>query len=423
MTYSEAVDYLKAASAKGSILGLERIEKLLELMGVPQKKVKIIHVSGTNGKGSFGAMLTSILRASGLKTGGFSSPAITKPTDSFRINCEEISEEEFASVIGYTADICETMQDKPTEFEILTAAAYELFSRQKCDVAVVECGMGGDLDSTNVINAPLLSVITNVQLDHCGFLGDTVAEIACHKSGIIKKNRPVYFGGKSNEALEIIRRKAISSGSELFTADYTDISAVQFTMSGLNFCFKGRKLNIPLLGTYQLENAVNVLMCVEILRKNGIDISDEAVKNGLAHTAWHGRFEILNREPLVIFDGSHNPDGISFAADSFRRYFGINKAAILIGVMADKEYYLYADMLGEFIDCVFTVKPDNPRALDPAVLAKVFSEKGLHAKSFSSLPEGVDIAFNYAKQKNIPLIALGSLYMYREFTDELKKLI
>ena len=423
MTYTEALDYLKAASAKGSVLGLERITELLKRMGYPQNKTHIIHVSGTNGKGSFGAMITSILRSAGYVTGSFSSPAITEVTDSFRINGKEISHEEFASLIGNISDICEKMDDKPTEFEILTAAAYKLFANKKCDIAVVECGMGGDLDSTNVIDFPVLSVITNVQLDHCGFLGNTIAEIAAHKSGIIKKHRPVYFGGNSTEALEIIRKQAEKLEAPLYIHDESDISAVRFSMSGMNLCWHDIKMNVQLLGTYQLDNVVNVLNCIEILRKIGIPINDLAVRKGLAEAKWHGRFEILSHEPLIIFDGSHNPDGISFAADSIERYFGINKIALLIGVMADKEYTLYSDMLGQYIDCVFAVKPDNPRALDADILAETFSKNGIRSQGFASLKDGVQAAYNYAKNKNIPLIALGSLYMYREFTEELQQLL
>ncbi len=422
MTYEEALGYMKKASAKGSVLGLERITELLRLMGDPQDKVNIIHVSGTNGKGSFGAMLTSILRATGYVTGSFSSPAITEVTDSFRINGIEISHDEFASLIGYIAEICKKMNDQPTEFEILTAAAYELFVRRHCDVAVVECGMGGDLDSTNVVASPMLSVITNVQSDHCAFLGNTISEIASHKSGIIKKHRPVYFGGDSAEALEIIRRQAEKMESKLYVHDISGFSSVRFSLSGLEFNWYGQKLSVPLLGTYQLNNVVNVLNCVEIIRNIGLGINDLAIKIGLAETKWHGRFEILSREPLIIFDGSHNPDGINCAADSIGRYFGINKIALLIGVMADKEYGLYADMLGQYIDCVFAVKPDNPRALGADILADTFTKKGIRSQGFANLPDGVRTAYNYAKNKNIPLIALGSLYMYREFTSELSKL-
>ena len=178
MNYTEALGYMKKAAERGSVLGLSRITELLRRMGDPQDKVKTVHIAGTNGKGSFGAMLTSVLTSAGYTVGGFSSPAITKVTDSFRINGAEISEQDFADLIGGIAPICESMDEKPTEFEVLTAAAFQLFADRGCDMALVECGMGGDLDSTNVIKAPVLSVITNVQKDHSAFLGDTIAEIA-----------------------------------------------------------------------------------------------------------------------------------------------------------------------------------------------------------------------------------------------------
>ena len=417
MTYSEAKECLKAASARGSILGLDRVKELLRLLGDPQEKVQIVHISGTNGKGSFGAMLTSVLCESGLKTGGFSSPAITDVTDSYRINCNEITKERFADIIGIIAPVCERMEEKPTEFEILAAAAYVLFTEEKCDIAVVECGMGGDTDATNVMTAPVLSVITNVQSDHCGFLGNTIAEIASHKAGIIKPNRPVYFGGDNEEALKVIKAKAQEMNVPLTLADRTYATDARYSLDGIEFNWKGKPLKTPLCGSYQLDNTVNVLICVDLLRKLGFEISDDALKNGLLKTKWHGRFEILRREPLVIFDGAHNPDGIRFAADTISRYFK-DKVTILIGVMADKEYGLYADMLGKYIDKAFTVKPDNPRSLDSKALADVFTAKGINAESFEVLADGVKSAYSYAKEKNIPLIALGSLYMYREFTEQ-----
>ena len=224
MNFEEALGYLKKAAERGSILGLSRITELLRLMGDPQEKVRTVHIAGTNGKGSFGAMLTSVLKSAGYKVGGFSSPAITKVTDSFRIDGAELPEEEFAELIGDIAPICESMDEKPTEFEVLTAAAFELFVRKGCDIALVECGMGGDLDSTNVIKAPVLSVITNVQKDHAAFLGNTIAEIASHKCGIIKQGRPVYFGGDSEEACEIAADTAEKMGAELFLPDYSQFS-------------------------------------------------------------------------------------------------------------------------------------------------------------------------------------------------------
>lgn len=422
MTYNEAKEYLKAASAKGSILGLERVVELLHLMGDPQEKMKVIHVAGTNGKGSFGAMMTSVLREAGYKTGGFSSPAITDITDSYRINGTEISQEKFTELIGWAAELCEKMDEKPTEFEIMAAAAYELFYREGCDIAVIECGMGGDTDATNVVNKPVLSVITNVQSDHCKFLGNTIAEIAAHKAGIIKEGCPVFFGGDDAEAFEVVSAKAREVGAPFRFMDYSDVSGVRFSLDGMEFDYKDKLYKVPLLGVYQLNNALNVIFCSEILTKKGYNIDYGDIRRGLAKTEWHGRFEMLRRDPYVIFDGAHNPDGIRFASESIERYFGRKKVAMLIGVMADKDYRLYSEMLGNHAAKVFTVKPDNPRALDSASLAKVFSEKNISAESFDVLADGVKSAYEYAKSRNIPLIALGSLYMYREFNEVLRSL-
>ena len=421
MNFTEALDYLKKAAERGSVLGLSRITELLRLLGDPQDKVRTVHIAGTNGKGSFGAMLTSVLKSAGYRVGGFSSPALTGVTDSFRIGGDEISGEEFAELIGDIAPVCESMAEKPTEFEVLTAAAFELFVRKKCDIALVECGMGGDLDSTNVIKAPVLSVITNVQKDHAAFLGDTVAEIASHKSGIIKPGRPVYFGGDSEEACEIVMDTAEKMGAELFLPDYSQFSwsDESCTINGTDIAYKGEKLHIPLLGTYQCENAVNVLSCVEILKREGWDIPASAVREGLENVKWHGRFEVMHREPLIIYDGAHNPDGIRCAADSIRRYFD-KRVILLIGVMADKEYGLYADMLEGLADTVFTVTPDNLRSLDSTVLAEAFREKGIRAVPYKVYSEGVRAAFACAAEKKLPLIALGTLYMYKQFSEELE---
>lgn len=419
MTYQEAKEYLGAASARGSILGLERVEELLHLMGDPQEKVRIIHVAGTNGKGSFGAMMSSVLFEAGYKTGWFSSPSITDTTDCYRINGTEITQERLAELIGDIAVYCEKMAEKPTEFEIMAAAAYELFVREGCDIAIVECGMGGDTDATNVITKPLVSVITNVQCDHCGFLGDTIAEIASHKAGIIKAGCPVYFGGDDPEAFEVISARAQKLGAPFRFMDYSHVSGVRYSMEGLEFTYREKFFKVLLLGTYQLNNALNVLFCTEILVKQGLRIDYGDVRRGLLGTEWHGRFEVLRREPYVIFEGAHNPDGIRFASESISRYFGRNKVAMLIGVMADKDYRLYADMLHDQVGKVFTVRPDNPRALDSASLAAVFTDKGIEAESFEVLDEGVKAAYSYAKSHDMPLVALGSLYMYREFTAAL----
>ncbi len=418
----KATAFLKKTSVRGIVTGLSRIEELLHKMDDPQEKVRVIHVSGTNGKGSFGAMLTSILKSAGYRTGSFSSPAITGITDSFRINCEEISEKKLADIILGIADIWETMDDKPTEFEVLTAAAYEMFVREKCDIAVVECGLGGDLDSTNIITAPLLSVVTNIQRDHCGILGDTPEEIASHKAGIIKPGRPVYYGG--TEALSVIEAAAKKNSSKLYLPNKDDFRLISDNeLTGTRFSYKGIETRLSLLGTYQFANTVNVLSCVGILNELGLDIPYKAVQEGLADVKWHGRFELMCKKPVIICDGAHNPDGITTAAESIQKYFSGRRVALLIGVMADKEYRLYPEILCPLIDRVFAVTPDNPRSLDSSFLAGVFSEYGVAAEAFPELDKGVRSAYEYSKRTETPLIALGSLYMYRQFTQALSKLL
>lgn len=417
--YNKALDYLSCAALRGSKLGLERITDLMHRLGDPQNTVRIIHVAGTNGKGSFGAMLSAVLTDAGFSTGWFSSPALTGVTDSFRINGCEVSHDTFGNVMAEIIPVCEIMNDKPTEFEVLTAAAYLLFARQNCRFAVVECGMGGDSDSTNVISAPFLSVITNVQLDHTGFLGSTISEIAEHKSGIIKLHRPVVTGA-SGIALDVIARKAADLSAELVCADLSRLHTVSADLSGVTLYDNAfGQLTISLLGSYQSQNTAIVLTAVEVMRRYGAFIPDSAVFSGLGKTRWHGRFELLRKDPCVIYDGAHNPDGIRSAADSIRRFFPNSKFVLLIGVMADKEYQLYADTLGPAIFRAFTVRPNNPRALDAASLADTLRLQGVDAVPCDDLSCGVTQAFLCAQNERLPLIALGSLYMYADFVNAL----
>lgn len=414
MTYKEAIDYLAFTSKRGSCLGLSRITQLLERLGNPHKNVKFIHVTGTNGKGSVTKMLSCILNAQGYKTGLFSSPFVTRVNESIQLDGSEISDNEFAELIGDIMPVAEAMNEPPTEFEITTAAAFEYFSKKNCDVAVIECGLGGDMDSTNVIEAPLLSVITNVEADHSAFLGDTIAEIAAHKAGIIKKGCPVLFGGNSKEALEVISEKAINS--KIFTVDYSNLSNISCTLSGSTFNFGEQNFSLLMLGIYQPYNAAIAISAVEILRKNGLNISNKAVYEGLKSARLNGRFELIKENPIVIFDGSHNPHGVNAAIESIKNYFD-GKVVLLMGVMADKEYPEMVKTLSEVAAKAFTVKPKNPRALDSMLLADEFIRNGVDAKFSTELSAGVEKALTYAEKHQLPLIALGSLYMYSEFMN------
>ena len=414
MTYKEAIDYLAFTSKRGSCLGLSRITQLLERLGNPHKNVKFIHVTGTNGKGSVTKMLSCILDAQGYKTGLFSSPFVTRVNESIQLDGGEISDSEFAELIGNIMPVAEAMDEPPTEFEITTAAAFEYFSKKNCDVAVIECGLGGDMDSTNVIEAPLLSVITNVEADHSAFLGDTIAEIAAHKAGIIKKGCPVLFGGNSMEALEVISEKAINS--KIFTVDYSRLSNISCTLSGSTFNFGEQNFSLSMLGIYQPYNAAIAISAVEILRKNGLDISNKAVYEGLKSARLNGRFELIKENPIVIFDGSHNPHGVNAAIESITNYFD-GKVVLLMGVMADKEYPEMVKTLSEVAAKAFTVKPKNPRALESILLADEFIRNGVDAEFSTELSAEVEKALTYAEKHQLPLIALGSLYMYSEFIN------
>ncbi|MBE6844152.1 MAG: bifunctional folylpolyglutamate synthase/dihydrofolate synthase [Ruminococcus sp.] len=424
MKYEHVLEYLKKASVKGSVLGLSRIKKLLELLMNPQEKLKVVHVSGTNGKGSFSAMLSSVLKEAGYSVGVFSSPSLVRVNDCFRLDCKAVSDEVFADTLNKVIEKADRMPDSPTEFELLTAAAFEMFYKCGCDICIIECGLGGDTDSTNVLEKPVLSVITNVQKDHCGILGNSLAEIAAHKAGIIKRNCPVLYGGERNEAFDVIENKAMTMSARLYVTDTNRISDENFSVNGTVFSFgKYRDIRLSLLGSYQTVNAANVLTAVEILHGQGMTISDNAVFRGLEKTVWEGRFEIIRKNPPVIFDGAHNPCGMQEAVKTVKKCFGGQRTVLLMGVMEDKEYSLYPDMLRDIADVVFTVTPDNPRSLSADALAGFLSGNGINARASDNFSDGLMRALQYSEKNKLPLLVLGSLYMYREFKESCKGLL
>ncbi|MBR6874042.1 MAG: bifunctional folylpolyglutamate synthase/dihydrofolate synthase [Ruminococcus sp.] len=413
----KALSILKQASRSGSRPGLERISELCALLGDPQDRFRAVHVAGTNGKGSFCAMLSSVLGAQGYGVGTFSSPVMLRYNDCIRLGGEPVSEDVFAGAVIKADKASAQMTDKPTEFELLTAAAFLIFAEQGCDFAVIECGMGGRGDSTNVLKAPVLSVITNVTLDHCAFLGDTVADIAAQKAGIIKAGRPVFLGRPDKEVFDVVKREADLKGSELYTPD-EDI----LFRSENGFTYRGRELTLPLKGAYQAENLRNVLSCIELLRTAGVSISDDAVVQGIAAVRWEGRFERLWDDPPVIFDGAHNPDGMTALCESIRTAFPDTKPAVLIGVLSDKDYRLYAKKLCPLISQAFTITPDNPRALPAKKLAEALSSEGIPAGAYLSIGEGFEAAFGHCRESRLPLLVIGSLYLYKDIIAQIKNI-
>lgn len=420
MNYKESVDYIESVLWMGSRPGLDRMKHVMQLMGNPQDGMKFIHVAGTNGKGSFCAMTESILRAAGYKTGLFVSPYVARFNERMRVNGIEITDYELAEITTYVRAYVDTLEDKFTEFELITAIGFEYFKRHQCDIVVLEVGMGGRLDATNIIKNPVLSVITGIALDHMAYLGNTVEKIAFEKAGIIKSGCPVHWGGRDISAEKVISARAEELGSPFQAVDYSALKNVRCSLFGSDFDFGGYKdLHINLLGLYQPENAASVLDAIPQLRKSGLNISDEAIRHGLKSTVWEARFEKLSDNPVVIYDGSHNPEGVEAAVRSIKVLFANEKVNILSGVMRDKDYNTIAKLLAPIARYVFTVTPTCTRSLPSAEYADVFRTLGIEADAFDTLDAGAKEAYAKSKAEGTPLIILGSLYMYADIKTAL----
>ena len=411
MTYQEALAYIHSVNWTFCKPGLDRIIALCDALGNPQKDLTFVHVAGTNGKGSFCAMTASILQAAGYRTGLFTSPYIRTFNERMVVDGEMISETELAELTAFVRPIADGMADKPTEFELITAIAFLYFKRHQCDVVVLETGMGGRLDATNLIEHPLLTVITGIGLDHTAFLGDTIAAIAAEKAGIIKTGVPVIYGG--DDAAAVIAAVAEEKHAPYRQVDYAPLTVRDYTLDGTVFDYADyENVTVSLLGTYQPRNAAVVLTAVDALRDLGLTIPEEAVRQGLRRVTWPGRFEILSRDPLVIFDGAHNAQGIAAAVDSIRRYFGDRKVLVLTGVLQDKDYRAIAADLASVAAEAFVLTPDNPRALPGEEYAALLTELGVAATAYPTVSAAYAAARRTAESRGVPLVCLGSLYTY-----------
>ena len=414
MTYEEALSYIHSICWKGSKLGLDRTRELLGKLNDPQKELKFIHIAGTNGKGSTAAMLSSILEEAGYRVGLYTSPFINRFNERMQVNHQPIPDEELAALTEYVRPHADAMADSPTEFELITALAMVWFARQKCDIVVLEVGMGGELDSTNIIDVPEAAVIAAMGMDHVKELGPTMADIARAKAGIIKEGGRVVSYGGNPEADEVIAAVCRARNASLCQPDFSAIVPGDFSLEGQTFSYKGwRGLRIPLVGAYQMNNAAVVLETVEVLRQRGWSVSDEAVRQGLADTRWPARFEVLRRDPVFIVDGGHNPHGIRATAESLSRLFPGRKITFVTGVMADKDVEHILGLIVPLADQFFTVRPDNPRAMDAGELAARIEAMGAKATPCASVRDGVDRAIQ-AEGPHGVACALGSLYMSGE---------
>lgn len=414
MTYEQSVDFINENMV--SKLGLGRIKQLLNEMDNPQDDIKCIHVTGTNGKGSVCDMVKSILQSQGYKVGIFTSPYLVSINESVKVNDDFISNDDLSEIVSYIKILVNSMTDTPTEFEILTAMAFEHFKREKCDFAVIEIGMGGRLDSTNVIKSPLISVITDVAIDHTSYLGTTIEEIAFEKAGIIKQDRPVVWGGRDETAKRVIYEKAKCMNSKITNVNYSLTNNESLTLNGCSFDYGNlKKLHMNVLGLYQITNAVTALTVISLMRGTGICISDKAVYDGLESVRRRGRFERILGD--VFYDGAHNKSGIDFAVKSIKHYFKNEKVNVLMGVMADKDYPYMVSKISEVCNRAFTVTPSNPRSLNAEKLRDEFKKYNIHADVCVNIKSGVISAIEISKTNNVPLFILGSLYMYGDIID------
>ncbi|MBQ8432298.1 MAG: bifunctional folylpolyglutamate synthase/dihydrofolate synthase [Clostridia bacterium] len=422
MTCKEAIAYIHSNHWQKKRPGLSRIRTLLEQMGDPQKQLRFLHVAGTNGKGSVCAMSDAILRAAGYRTGLFTSPYIRIFHERMQINGTPISDEELAEITAYVKGFADKMEDAPTEFELITAIAMEFFRRQGAEVVVLEVGLGGRMDSTNVIEQPLLSVITGIDFDHIAQLGNTLHSIAAEKAGIVKEGCPVLYGGTvAGSACRTISSVAEMRHAPFYQVDRSSLKVKEYSLERTLFSYGDYEdLELALLGTYQPFNAATVLNIVEILNTRGLSISPEAVREGLRQVRWPARFELFSTDPVVLFDGGHNPQGIAAAVQSIQAYFPEQKVNLLTGVMTDKAYDEMVERLRPVAEKVYTVTPENPRALSAEDYAVEFRTHKIPAQAYASLEEALRSAMEDCRAEGTPLICLGSLYLYGPVADLLK---
>jgi len=421
MGIKETLEYIHSVKWQGSKPGLERTQELLSALGNPEKQLKFIHVAGTNGKGSTSACIASVLKESGYKTGLFISPYIMCFNERMQVNGEYISDDELERLTGEIRPFADAMKDSPTEFELVTVIAMMFFLQSKCDIVVLEVGMGGRLDSTNVIETPVLAVITAIGYDHVKELGPTLNDIAREKAGIIKNDGDVLIYG--NDAEDVFKCISAERDARLHKVDFSRITKQEFTLDCTKVKIEPYKeISLPLIASYQPKNAALAITALEILREKGYQISDDDIVRGIETVKWPGRFEVLGRKPVFILDGSHNPQGMEATAESLKDHFASqdqnskhagSKVIFIVGVMADKDVDAMMLHIAPFADRFFTVKPNNPRAMDSHELAVKLKRFGVPVTDCGSVGNGVSEALKAAGDVDV-ICALGSLFLSSE---------
>lgn len=427
MNYNEALKYVESIGKFGINLGMKRIERFCEILGNPEKKLKVIHVGGTNGKGSTTTFISKILEDAGYRVGVYTSPYIERFTERIRINKDEIPETEVARLVSEMVPHVETLVkeglEHPTEFEVITAVAFKYFAEQNVDFVILEVGLGGRFDATNVVD-PLLSVLTTISLDHTNVLGDNIAQIAYEKAGIIKKDKPVVMYPQEKDAEKVILDVAKEMNSKIYKVENVNHTVLSESVDGTEYNLDGEvkysNLKISMLGHHQVMNTKTAILAIKALKDLGYDIKDESIYKGLAAAKWPARFEVLTKDPIIVLDGGHNVQGIEALVDSIKKYFNGKKVRITCGMLSDKDYTKMTNDLLSIGDNFITVTPNNDRALTSEELANIINESGKSAIPCKTIKEAVDTALK-TREEDEMLVFCGSLYMIGEVRGILKE--
>lgn len=425
MNYKEARVYLDQVSKYGSVLGLDNMRELLVRLGNPQEDLKFIHISGTNGKGSALSYMSTILSGAGLRTGRYISPTLYAYRERIQVDGEMIDRESLAALMTVVKEAVDAMEAEkkgsPTVFEVETALSFLYFKEKKCDIVVLETGLGGTLDATNVVKNTVLEMISSIGMDHMEFLGGTLQEIAENKAGIIKPRTWVVSAEQDPGAAAVIERVCREKECRLSVVDPEAFRDVHYGYDQQTFTYKDWKdVEITLAGTYQVTNAALALEAVEALRKLGYSLTEEQVRKGMKAAFWRGRFSVIHKNPVVIIDGAHNPAAAKVLKDSLETYFQGKNLHFIFGVFADKDYRSVIGMTAPLAKHIITIQtPDNPRALPAEQLRDAVAKVNPSVEAAGSIREAVMKSMENA-QKDDVIVAFGSLSFLGELDREVK---
>ena len=415
----QTLAFIHGLYRKGTKPDLSRIRLLLEKLGNPHNKLKFVHIAGTNGKGSTAAMTASILRKAGYRTGLFTSPYIYRFNERIQVDGEQIPDETVIKLTEKIRPLTGDMPEMPTEFDFVTAMAMDYFAAENCDIVVLEVGVGGALDTTNIIPAPEVAVVTNIGLDHTDLLGDTVEKIAAVKAGIVKTGcRAVFYPG--TPGVEAVYKTVCEEKKVPYTiADFSALRLQHHDLEGQSFDHGKRKgLHLPLLGNHQLHNAAVVLAVADTLIERGWKISEEHIREGIRDVSWPGRFDIVGKDPLFIIDGGHNPQCIEALVKNIEDYLAGRKLIVLTGVLADKDYGEMFRPVMAYAEKFVCITPDNPRKMAASELARYLREAGAEATACDTVRDGVLTAKALAGQDGV-VLCFGSLYSIGDIKNAL----